>query len=189
MSCPYLTYAHVSNSGEGLTGVQMVSTQVTLLKAGGSGRRPSSTSRHQLLFATVDYEQRANTSLNRTNTRYQSFGFEAQLPSSFKGPRRYSDSATQPLRSRRPVSLRTCLLYKQHINTSQQAQRISMASPSPPASPSQSSAPPEPEQDADADLPMTMAASVLLDNLPKDATRALETAGELGIAKGKSWLS
>jgi hypothetical protein len=31
---------------------------------------------------------------------------------------------------------------------------------------------------------MTMAASVVLENLPKDATRALETAGELGIAKG-----
>jgi hypothetical protein len=29
-----------------------------------------------------------------------------------------------------------------------------------------------------------MAASVVLENLPKDATRALETAGELGIAKG-----
>lgn len=31
-----------------------------------------------------------------------------------------------------------------------------------------------------------MAASVVLDHLPKDATQALETAGELGIAKGKS---
>lgn len=57
------------------------------------------------------------------------------------------------------------------------------SSPSP--SPSPSSAPPEAEQDHDAALPMTMAASVVLENLPKDATRALETAGELGIAKGK----
>ena len=31
---------------------------------------------------------------------------------------------------------------------------------------------------------MTMAASVVLDHLPKDATRALETAGELELAKG-----
>jgi hypothetical protein len=29
-----------------------------------------------------------------------------------------------------------------------------------------------------------MAASVILDNLPKDATRALETAGEIELAKG-----
>jgi hypothetical protein len=29
-----------------------------------------------------------------------------------------------------------------------------------------------------------MAASVVLDHLPKDATRALETAGELELAKG-----
>jgi ubiquitin-like protein ATG12 len=32
---------------------------------------------------------------------------------------------------------------------------------------------------------MTMAASVVLDHLPKDATRALETAGEVEVAKGK----
>lgn len=51
--------------------------------------------------------------------------------------------------------------------------------------PSPSSAPPEPSVDeADATLPMTMAASVVLDNLPKDATRALETAGEIELAKG-----
>jgi hypothetical protein len=58
-------------------------------------------------------------------------------------------------------------------------------SPSPPSLPS--SAPPEPEQDPDvaAELPMTMAASVVLDHLPKDATRALETAGEVEVAKGK----
>jgi ubiquitin-like protein ATG12 len=57
-------------------------------------------------------------------------------------------------------------------------------SPSPPSLPS--SAPPEPDQEPDvaAELPMTMAASVVLDHLPKDATRALETAGEVEIAKG-----
>ncbi|KAM0707894.1 hypothetical protein Q7P35_004543 [Cladosporium inversicolor] len=62
-----------------------------------------------------------------------------------------------------------------------------MGSPQPhapsPSPPSPSSAPPEPEPDADATLPMTMAASVVLDHLPKDATRALETAGELELAK------
>jgi ubiquitin-like protein ATG12 len=35
------------------------------------------------------------------------------------------------------------------------------------------------EDDAGADLPMTMAASVVLEHLPKDAHKALETAGEL----------
>lgn len=64
-----------------------------------------------------------------------------------------------------------------------------MASPEPNSPshspPSPSSAPPEPDvNDADATLPMTMAASVVLDNLPKDATRALETAGEIELAKG-----
>lgn len=58
-------------------------------------------------------------------------------------------------------------------------------SPSP-SPPSPSSAPPESEPDADATLPMTMAASVVLDHLPKDATRALETAGELELAKGNA---
>ncbi|KAM0723728.1 hypothetical protein Q7P37_000718 [Cladosporium fusiforme] len=61
-----------------------------------------------------------------------------------------------------------------------------MASPSPsasPSSPSPSSAPPEPSTLDPASLPMTLAASVLLDHLPQDATRALETAGELGVAK------
>ncbi|GAB7335507.1 hypothetical protein MBLNU13_g07855t1 [Cladosporium sp. NU13] len=66
-----------------------------------------------------------------------------------------------------------------------------MASPQPnpssPSPPSPSSVPPEPDADnadADATLPMTMAASVVLDHLPKDATRALETAGEIELAKG-----
>lgn len=45
--------------------------------------------------------------------------------------------------------------------------------------------PPEDEDDAAADLPMTMAASVVLENLPKDAHAALETAGELKDANGE----
>ena len=36
-----------------------------------------------------------------------------------------------------------------------------------------------------ADLPMTMAASVILEHLPKDAHAALETAGELRDANGE----
>ena len=66
-----------------------------------------------------------------------------------------------------------------------------MASPQPhspsTSPPSPSSVPPEPDADnanADATLPMTMAASVVLDHLPKDAARALETAGEIELAKG-----
>ncbi|KAI6839589.1 hypothetical protein KC340_g12255 [Hortaea werneckii] len=43
-------------------------------------------------------------------------------------------------------------------------------------------APVEPEDNA-ADMPLTMAASVVLEQLPKDATKALETAGELEQAK------
>jgi len=39
------------------------------------------------------------------------------------------------------------------------------------------------EEDNAADLPLTMAASVILDHLPRDAHRALETAGELEQAK------
>lgn len=58
-----------------------------------------------------------------------------------------------------------------------------MASQSPqqasPASPPSPSAPLEDEDDADADLPMTMAASVVLENLPRDAHSALQRAGEL----------
>jgi hypothetical protein len=52
-------------------------------------------------------------------------------------------------------------------------------------------APPSPEaqalddeDDAAADLPMTMAASVVLEHLPKDAHQALETAGALEQEKG-----
>lgn len=46
-------------------------------------------------------------------------------------------------------------------------------------------APVEPEDNA-TDMPLTMAASVVLEQLPKDATKALETAGELEQAKGKT---
>ena len=45
--------------------------------------------------------------------------------------------------------------------------------------------PPIEEDEKDADLPMTMAASVILENLPKDAHVALETAGELRDANGE----
>lgn len=40
-----------------------------------------------------------------------------------------------------------------------------------------------------ADLQMTMAASVVLEHLPKDAARALDTAGELDQAKGISTIT
>ena len=64
------------------------------------------------------------------------------------------------------------------------------SSPSPTASPS-SPALEEISSSATAadavsnDLPLTMAASVVLDHLPRDAHRALETAGELELAKGE----
>ena len=41
------------------------------------------------------------------------------------------------------------------------------------------------DDDNAADLPMTMAASVILENLPKDAHAALETAGELKDTNGE----
>jgi hypothetical protein len=41
------------------------------------------------------------------------------------------------------------------------------------------------EDDETADLPLTMAASVILDTLPKDAHAALETAGEVRDANGE----
>lgn len=59
-------------------------------------------------------------------------------------------------------------------------------SPSPPVSASPD-LPPE-EDDGAADLPMTMAASVVLDHLPRDAHQALETAGLLEQAKGRLYL-
>ncbi|RMZ11694.1 hypothetical protein D0860_03270 [Hortaea werneckii] len=43
-------------------------------------------------------------------------------------------------------------------------------------------APAETEENT-SDMPLTMAASVVLEQLPKDATKALETAGELEQAK------
>lgn len=49
-----------------------------------------------------------------------------------------------------------------------------------PASPE----PPLEDDDNPAELPMTMAASVVIQQLPHDAHKALETAGELAQAKG-----
>ncbi|RYN51416.1 hypothetical protein AA0118_g10547 [Alternaria tenuissima] len=40
-----------------------------------------------------------------------------------------------------------------------------------------------PEEDDTTEAPLTMAASVVLTNLPKDASKALETAGSLAIQK------
>lgn len=39
------------------------------------------------------------------------------------------------------------------------------------------------EEDDKTEAPLTMAASVVLTNLPRDASKALETAGNLGIEK------
>lgn len=55
-----------------------------------------------------------------------------------------------------------------------------MASTSPPDDPIQ-------DEDDGTELPMTMAASVVLEQLPKDAHKALETAGELQQAKGRDY--
>jgi ubiquitin-like protein ATG12 len=41
------------------------------------------------------------------------------------------------------------------------------------------------EEDDKTEAPLTMAASVVLTNLPRDASKALETAGNLGIEKSK----
>ena len=41
------------------------------------------------------------------------------------------------------------------------------------------------EEDDKTEAPLTMAASVVLTNLPRDASKALETAGHLGIEKSK----
>ena len=54
----------------------------------------------------------------------------------------------------------------------------SASTPTPPDGPI------EVDDDNGADLPLTMAASVVLDHLPRDAHKALETAGELEVAKG-----
>ena len=40
------------------------------------------------------------------------------------------------------------------------------------------------EEDDTTEAPLTMAASVVLTNLPKDASKALETAGNLALQKG-----
>jgi len=42
----------------------------------------------------------------------------------------------------------------------------------------------DPSEGNDADLPITMAASVVLTSLPRDAHEALEGAGDLGVEKG-----
>ncbi|KAK8195879.1 Ubiquitin-like protein [Zalaria obscura] len=57
-----------------------------------------------------------------------------------------------------------------------------MASPSPSISTPPDAPIPDEEPHA-ADMPLTMAASVVLDHLPKDAHQALENAGELPQAK------
>jgi hypothetical protein len=45
-----------------------------------------------------------------------------------------------------------------------------------------------PEEDNTAEAPLTMAASVVLTNLPRDASKALESAGNLAVQKSKwSW--
>lgn len=57
------------------------------------------------------------------------------------------------------------------------------------ASTSSSASPPDVPAETEentSDMPLTMAASVVLEQLPKDATKALETAGELEQAKGKT---
>lgn len=53
----------------------------------------------------------------------------------------------------------------------------SNSTPTPPDAPVE-------EDDNAADMPLTMAASVVLDQLPRDAHKALETAGELEQEKG-----
>lgn len=42
-----------------------------------------------------------------------------------------------------------------------------------------------PEDEDNVEAPLTMAASVLLSNLPKDTSKALETAGTLSVEKGQ----
>ena len=42
-----------------------------------------------------------------------------------------------------------------------------------------------PDDDETADAPLTMAASVILTQLPRDASAALKAAGETGLGKGK----
>ena len=56
--------------------------------------------------------------------------------------------------------------------------------PSSASTPTTPDGPTEVDDDNGADLPLTMAASVVLDHLPRDAHKALETAGELEVAKG-----
>jgi ubiquitin-like protein ATG12 len=44
------------------------------------------------------------------------------------------------------------------------------------------------EEDDTTEAPLSMAASVVLSNLPKDASKALETAGNLNVQKGTAQL-
>jgi len=60
------------------------------------------------------------------------------------------------------------------------------------SSSNQSPASPDPQIEGEkesANMPMTMAASVVLEQLPKDAHKALETAGDLEKEKGMSGIS
>ena len=69
---------------------------------------------------------------------------------------------------------------------------LSETRPLPPSSVSAPSPPPQSpspaEEDAgaegEAEAPLTMAASVVLTNLPRDASKALDEAGRLGVEKG-----
>jgi len=62
---------------------------------------------------------------------------------------------------------------------------MSSATPSPDASTATAAPIPDDDEQA-ADLPLTMAASVVLTSLPRDAHEALEGAGELPQDKGEA---
>ncbi|KXT04412.1 hypothetical protein AC578_3642 [Pseudocercospora eumusae] len=53
------------------------------------------------------------------------------------------------------------------------------SSPPNPESPAEDEEEEEEEETTAADMPMTMSASIILDHLPKDASKALTTAGQL----------
>jgi ubiquitin-like protein ATG12 len=61
--------------------------------------------------------------------------------------------------------------------------------PSPSPSPGQERIAVEEEENegVEAEAPLTMAASVVLTHLPRDASKALEMAGVLGVEKGESF--
>ena len=60
-----------------------------------------------------------------------------------------------------------------------------MASPSPTPSSASLSQELEAEDAHAGEMPLTMAASVVLDHLPKDAHKALDEAGKLGLDKSE----